>query len=274
MRILVVSSDQAQRRFLSETLEMFEVDAEVVEDGAAAQQRLHARRFDVIICEWTLSDMDADHLCFWQRMRITPSVYFITTFYEMDHDRALASGIDDALAEPVTVEMISDALSRLKQLEQLEKAEVFVPLPSTNTRLYVPAEGAFDLLKILVVEDDEMMHSLIEAFADELGHSLVAVMSGEEAMEKLSKESFDLIISDWMMPGMSGLELCKEVRATIGDQVYFILLTALHGQQNFLNALEMGADNYLTKPLDFDQFSLAIRVGQKALEKRRSVYTS
>lgn len=115
-------------------------------------------------------------------------------------------------------------------------------------------------IKILVVEDERMLLKTIEFKLKKEGFTVVTAENGKIAQEMIHKESPDLIISDIMMPYVSGLELIKFVRASTHSDIPVILLTTLRQEQNVIKAFEMGADEFMTKP--FSPNELIIRVNR------------
>lgn len=116
---------------------------------------------------------------------------------------------------------------------------------------------------ILLVEDDPELSRLLELHFRSRDYSLFTCGNGEEAMEKLVSEKFDLIILDITLPGMNGLELCKVFRSRDGD-VPIMMLTSHGEESDKVLALELGADDYVTKP--FGVLELMART--KALLRR------
>jgi two-component system, cell cycle response regulator len=123
-------------------------------------------------------------------------------------------------------------------------------------------------LRILIAEDDAVSRMILRRSVEKLGHDCLVAADGEEALE-LYRETpeVDLVISDWMMPGIDGLELCRLIRDEERDgYTYFIFLTALGDRDHLLMGLEAGADDYLSKPLDRDELQVrmisAFRVTQ------------
>lgn len=107
-------------------------------------------------------------------------------------------------------------------------------------------------MKILVAEDDATSLLILRRAIEKSGHECLAAGNGEEAW-RLYKETpgLHVIISDWMMPGVDGLELCRRVRAEEWEgYTYFIFLTALGDKEHLLQGFEAGADDYLSKPLN------------------------
>ena len=126
-------------------------------------------------------------------------------------------------------------------------------------------------MRILVAEDDAVSRMILRRAVEKIGHECLAAADGEEAWD-LYKENPDLdaIISDWMMPGMDGLELCRLVRNEGREAyTYFIFLTALGDKEHLLMGLEAGADDYLSKPLDRDELQVRLISASRVTELHR-----
>src|SRR5215470_8554413 len=102
-------------------------------------------------------------------------------------------------------------------------------------------------MKILLVEDHpESRHTLCRLI-EKRSHEVVACASAEEAEQALTKEKFPFLILDWMLPGKSGVELCRDLRAQPnGDEMYILLVTARSNLEDLEQALVSGANDYLT----------------------------
>jgi PAS domain S-box-containing protein len=95
---------------------------------------------------------------------------------------------------------------------------------------------------------------------------VVAVGTAEEAEEALAREAFSFLILDWMLPGKSGLELCREIRAKdTGDETFILLVTARHETEDLEQALQAGANDYLTKPLDLGLLNVRLSVAERRI---------
>jgi two-component system, cell cycle response regulator len=115
-------------------------------------------------------------------------------------------------------------------------------------------------MKVLITEDDNMQRSMLQILITRAGHEVVQAMDGEEAWNIIVKENIGLIITDWMMPKMNGLQLIKKIRAAnFPTYTYILLLTSKDLKENIVEGLEAGADDYLTKP--FDKSELVARMG-------------
>ncbi len=108
-------------------------------------------------------------------------------------------------------------------------------------------------MKILVADDDATSRLILQVALRSLGHECHAVSDGAQAWDAFRIHRPDVVISDWMMPGLTGLELCRNVRAHApGSYTYFIMVTGQGGLDEILTGMGAGADDYLLKPLDPD----------------------
>jgi putative two-component system response regulator len=121
-------------------------------------------------------------------------------------------------------------------------------------------------MQILIVDDDPITVDLLENVVTQLGHSAIAARNGREALELMRTDACRLVITDWEMPQMDGIELCRRIRQRYsGSYVYIILLTARSGSQNIIDGLNAGADEFLSKPFDTDELAVRIRAGERIL---------
>jgi phosphoserine phosphatase RsbU/P len=122
-------------------------------------------------------------------------------------------------------------------------------------------------LKILAVEDDLVARKILVQALHRLGHEVAEASDGSEALKVLQNEPVRVIVSDWLMPEMDGLELCRRIRSRVNaEYTYFILLTsrtADHANQR--EAIEAGVDDFLTKPLDLQELWMRLRVAERIL---------
>lgn len=121
-------------------------------------------------------------------------------------------------------------------------------------------------MKILVAEDDRVTRLVLTTKLHKMGYTVVAVEDGASAWEKYNEMSPDLVITDWMMPRLTGPELCKRIRANVADHYTFvILLTALADRLNYVEGMQAGADDFLTKPVDMEELGARLRVAGRIL---------
>ena len=126
-------------------------------------------------------------------------------------------------------------------------------------------------MRALIVDDDEFSLELLEDVLKQLGHEVERAADGAAALNKLRRGDIHLVITDWEMPAMNGLELCRAVREGDYDgYVFIIMLTSRDGGQQRIEGLHAGADAFLTKPLNPDELLVSLKTAERilALETR------
>jgi two-component system phosphate regulon response regulator PhoB len=109
-------------------------------------------------------------------------------------------------------------------------------------------------LRVLIVEDEDTLIELLEYNFKKEGYTVETATDGESALDKILFKSPDLIILDWMLPKLSGIELCRQIRNTKQiKNIPVIMLTARGEERDRLKGLEMGADDYVTKPFSINE---------------------
>jgi phosphoserine phosphatase RsbU/P len=131
-------------------------------------------------------------------------------------------------------------------------------------------------VKILLVEDDPFFVRILQKRISSEGYQVLVAADGREGMKAIVASEPDLVISDWMMPEVDGLELCQSVKTGLREAApYFILLTAKGEISDKLLGLQTGADDYLVKPCDHGELLARIRAGLRIVsltqELRRTV---
>lgn len=117
-------------------------------------------------------------------------------------------------------------------------------------------------IRILVVEDDPFFQRVLTKRLEVEGYQVLTASDGREGMKAIVSFEPDLVLSDWMMPQVDGLELCQSVKTGLREAApYFILLTARGEINDKLLALETGADDYLVKPCDQGELMARVRAG-------------
>ena len=123
-------------------------------------------------------------------------------------------------------------------------------------------------MRILVAEDEMVSRHILEVSLRRWGYEVIAVEDGTRAWEVLQgEEAPQVAILDWLMPGMDGIEICRQIRKGPGTRpVYVILLTARSGLEDKIHGLQSGADDYITKPFDREELRARVQVGLRVLE--------
>lgn len=121
--------------------------------------------------------------------------------------------------------------------------------------------------EVLVAEDDPMFRKILQNWLQSWDYKVIVTTDGSEAWNILQQERPpDLLILDWVMPGVDGMELCRRIRESpSASYQYILIVTANDARQDVVRGLEAGADDYLTKPFDKDELRARLRVGTRIL---------
>lgn len=121
-------------------------------------------------------------------------------------------------------------------------------------------------MRILVVDDDVLIQRILQHTLTAAGHEVEIAGNGRAALEILRRGTCRVVISDWMMPEMDGLELCRRVRAQDSPgYVYIILLTSQEGSQNMIEARTAGADDFITKPVSPQELIVRLATAERTV---------
>lgn len=140
------------------------------------------------------------------------------------------------------------------------------------TGAQAPGPSTRSVCRILIVDDSRMQRKILSAQLARSGFAVTEAGTAEEALRLCEREPPDLVISDWMMPGMTGIELCQALRARVRTHyVYFILLTSKTETAEIARGLEGGADDFLIKPVSGDELRARIAAGERILTMEREL---
>ena len=125
---------------------------------------------------------------------------------------------------------------------------------------------------MLIVDDSKAQRRILAVQLARWGYRVSEAASGEVALALCEEQGFDIVLSDWMMPGMTGLELCKAFRALPREGYgYFILLTSKSEKAEIASGLENGADDFLAKPVNSDELRARLRVGERIVSMQQEL---
>ncbi|MBI3651648.1 MAG: response regulator [Acidobacteria bacterium] len=127
-------------------------------------------------------------------------------------------------------------------------------------------------MNVIIAEDDTASRLLLEAILQNAGHEVVATENGQQALAIWQQQPCPVLITDWYMPEMDGLMLCRAIRQTAAaPYTYIVLLTAHGGKANYLDAMQSEVDDFLTKPVDEEQLVARLHVAERILGLRQHV---
>jgi phosphoserine phosphatase RsbU/P len=126
--------------------------------------------------------------------------------------------------------------------------------------------------RVLVVDDSKLQLKIVSAHLKKWGLTPVQCLSAKEALEYCKNQEFDMVISDWMMPDMDGLQFCKAFKAMERDTFgYFILLTSKSAKEEIAEGLAHGADDFLSKPVNAEELFARMQAGRRILEMEQTL---
>lgn len=128
-------------------------------------------------------------------------------------------------------------------------------------------------MKILVADDDRGAQTLLRALLSKLGHEVVVASHGVEAWRLLGEARPRMLVTDWNMPGMTGVDLCRRLRKDPSRAyVYVVLVTTRDDMGSFSEGMAAGADDFLTKPVDVALLAARVRVAERILSLQEEVH--
>lgn len=129
------------------------------------------------------------------------------------------------------------------------------------------------VLKILIADDDATARRFLQAALRKLDHECVMAVDGREAWEAYQATQPSIILADWLMPNLSGIELCRMIRADARARyAYVILVTALSGKGSYLEGMQAGADDFVTKPFDLDEMAARLHVAKRIIGLQTEIH--
>ena len=121
-------------------------------------------------------------------------------------------------------------------------------------------------MDVLVVDDDAIVRQSVAHTLQTAGYCVTLASNGQEALDLLYRHGQQLVVSDWSMPGMNGIELCRAIRsADLRRYVYFLLLTSHNRHQDTIDGLSAGADDYVTKPFQPGELVQRVNTGRRII---------
>jgi DNA-binding response OmpR family regulator len=120
-------------------------------------------------------------------------------------------------------------------------------------------------MRVLIAEDDTVSRMITQRAVERFGHECRSVDDGAQAWKLYQDGSFDVVLTDWVMPGIDGLDLCRRIRQHPGPSyTYVMLLSVLSDRGHFLEGMQAGADDFLAKPLDPEELQARLEAAARA----------
>ena len=129
-------------------------------------------------------------------------------------------------------------------------------------------------MKILIVEDDVISRKLLNRLLKSWGHKVIQAENGLAGWEMWKEHRCPLVISDWLMPNMSGIDLCQKIRSVKQARyTYFIMLTSMKSKDNYMQAMDAGVDDFMSKPYDKNRIFARVRIAERILNLQTEINT-
>lgn len=242
-KILVVDDDEHIRTLLVDTLSALGYNSLGAKNGAEALPLLTTEKLDLVITDVRMPKVDGFSLLKNIKNQNPLIPVLIITGYNFAYakDKALESGADSFLAKPFRIGKIEELIQK-----------------ALGIKSAIPEEKPYRLKKILVVDDDEdLRHMLLEVLSS-LDYFPIGVEDGEQALNQLQIQDFDLVISDFRMPRMDGLALLKTIKQT-SPELPVVMITGFPSSCPVQKAMQEGADGYLAKPFRIEKIDQLMR---------------
>ncbi len=266
MRVLVVDDQETARRILRQLLESWQLDVDEAASGEAAWNRLieafvDGRPYDLVLLDWQMPGMDGlqlasriQHDCADGALGKLPVVIMATAF-SRDKLLAAAHGIhlDAVLTKPVTASRLLETIHRLRHTETAPPARPGESFTSLLKRKAQPIRDAH----ILLAEDNPVNQQVVREFLERSGIRVSIANNGQEAVEQVGRQHYDLVLMDLHMPVLDGLEATRRIRAD-GHTMPIIALTAAVLEQDSAASLAAGMNDHVAKPVDPEELIAAL----------------
>lgn len=273
-KVLVVDDNQSASDVLSANIEALGLTCDCASSGIEALDKLAAMKqqgsaYELILVDWKMPDIDGVETC----RRIiaahteedTPPTIIMVTAHNLDHVKAASQNMPVAgfLTKPITMSNLFDCIANTYGMQHLTTSE---STSQSDEKHYEELKGA----KILLVEDNEINRELATDLLSQTGIHLSIAVNGEDALNILQEESFDLVLMDCQMPVMDGYQATRELRkqARFAD-LPIIAMTANVIKEDIHHALAAGMNDHIAKPIVinemFSTISKWLSKGQKLI---------
>jgi two-component system, NtrC family, sensor kinase len=127
-------------------------------------------------------------------------------------------------------------------------------------------------MKILIADDDFTTRRLLQSYLEKWGHEVTAAATGAEALQLFERGDYSIVVTDWSMPEMDGIELIGRIRALRrAGYVYIVLVTAKAQTEDVVQGIDAGADDFIAKPFDRDELRARMRAGERVVTALQAI---
>lgn len=269
VRILIVDDDAKNMKLMCGLLARADYELSTANDGPAALLQVQENPPDLILLDVMMPGMDGyevtRHLKAGSETKAIPIILVTALDSPADRAQGLEAGAEEFLTKPVNpveIEARIQSMLMLKryrdQLTIRSRSEDRIGTDSPNEEML---EETGRLQRILIVEDDTKDLKLLQNHLVSSNHQIDVVRNGPDAIEAISRQRFDLILLDILLPDISGFEICRRIKQMedVRD-TQVVLITCLNDIENKIKGVELGADDYLIKPIDPRELQARVRV--------------
>ncbi|MEI7970217.1 MAG: HDOD domain-containing protein [Betaproteobacteria bacterium] len=185
---------------------------------------------------------------------------------------AAASEAPSAVARETMPPIVVGTIGTPPEPVDLPGAESPAAAPASASATSAGAPAEVEALRILVVDDDSTVLKVVSRLLAQEGYSVGTAHDGRDALRLAVSGKPQMIVCDWLMPGMDGLSLCRSLRATDeGKRIYFLLLTSNEEEDRLVEAFEAGVDDFITKPVSRRVLTARLRAGLRVIRMQQEI---
>lgn len=282
LKVLVVEDNYINQRLVQDILMDRGHLVELAENGQIAIDKVREREFDVILMDIQMPVMGGyaatEKIRQLEQDGNTRAVTIIgltANALKGDREKCLSAGMDDYLTKPVMPDLLLGAVERVSARgssdgeSKVGSLDALDAINSTDTQPsdIVKTDHVF---QVLIADDDPVYRLLTRQTLESWGYRTIEVEDGASAIEMAaSTPDVELVLLDWSMPVIDGLDVCRELKALEGRIFYIIMLTSKEGTDNIVRGMEAGADDFISKPFYPDELQARLQAGNRILEQER-----
>jgi len=254
-KILIVDDNSINRKVLAESIAMFDLDVTTAASAEEAFEEVKNNQdYDLIFMDWKMPELDgikaAQIIKEEFDLEAIPKIMLITAFGE-ELKKIEQKNIDKVLFKPVTQSTLFNAIISSLSENNLNSNHQVVQESHIND---------LGKVKILIVEDNEINQQIVLELLNKVNAQVRLAGNGKEAVSLVKEQKFDLVLMDVQMPEMDGYQATKKIRQDLNlPDLPIIAMTANATKGDKEQALAVGMDDYISKPLDLDQFFAKIK---------------